>query len=363
MNTTVKKLKIHQLFCITLMFNISSVLVFRGFINSKTRLWLSVLIAGLIFNLIYIVFIKLFDGVNYDNFFSLTEDVCGKITGKVLGALLSIYAIFIATRVLNSASSLIVNVSLDKTPQILIISLIGAVSVFAIISGLGVFGKFSVISFVLISIFIAVTFLIGFDNIEWKNLFNKESVRFNDYASDITSYFAYPFAENIILIYLLPKTEKRSKRGRALIFGSVIGSLAISLISAFCLGVLGLPMFETQYYSFYSSVSVINFGELISRLEIIISVVLVLSLIIKYAVCLNFAVGYIKRFSIIKREKTVYYSLLILTSAIAALLGSRNYSLIKIFDTYKLWSWIFHLVIPIIIIVFIVVKRKKDMTH
>ena len=359
MNTTAEKLKPCQLFCITLMFNISSVLVFRGFIKSKTKFWICILMAGVVYNIFFALIIKLLKHREEYCVFSFIENLCGIKTGKIIGGLMCLYSVLVAIRVINSASSLVVNVSLDKTPQIIIITLIGLVSIYAIMSGLDVFGKFSVISFVLISIFLVLSFIIGFDNIEWSYAFAKTDLNIIDILSDISSCFAYPFGEGIILLCMLFETENQGKSRKTLSIASIISVSLLTLISLFCLSILGLPMLKTQYYTFYSTISVINFGELISRIEIIVSIILVLSLITKYAVCIFFSVSFIRRHFVKIKQNYIYWLLFILTSLVATFLGSRNYFLIKIFESYKLWVWVFQLIIPTVVGIYSFKKRKK----
>ena len=359
MKTTTDKIKPFHLFVITLLFNLSSVLVFRGYTESGNRFWIAILLAGLISVLFSFVYYYLALNNEGQTLFLILRNTFNKKIGVTIGIILSLYSLFVATRVIKGASSLITTVSLDKTPEIVIMGLIALVCVYAIIKGVNVFGRFSMISFYLTLIFLLFSFILGFKSVERNVVLAKSDFSTFDFINDLTSYFCFPFGENILLYNFINKTENLKKGRKSFILALISSVTLITLISIFSLSVLGLPVLKKQFYTFYSTISVINFGELISRMEIIVSIVVVLSLFVKYCVCLFFVNDFIKDITIRTKDKYVFPLLSGLTLFAASFFDKNNIAITKIFLSYKLWAPIIQVLIPVLIIVFLKIKSIR----
>lgn len=368
MKTATDSIAPFHLFCITVMYNLTSVLVFRGYTESKNKFWIAIFIAGISAVLCSFLFLYISNKYPGLSLFTVLKTLLGEKAGKIVGGVFALYALFVATRVIKSNSSLITTVSLDKTPEIYIMIMGAFICVYALISGLKVLGKFSMLSLLVTAGFLVLTFLISIKNIEKDFVVAKTEFDFVDFLSDITSYFCFPFAENVFLYDLINKTDNLKNGRKAVFWGLCTSVLIIGVLSLYCLSILGIPMLDRQYYTFYSMISVVNFGVLISRIEIIVSIVLVLSLIIKYAVCLYVAAGYIKSVTL-KGKSSLFYILLSSATIIAALFfGGNNEVMTKLFLTYKLWAPAFQLTIPVVITVITFIKslsfgKIKHRTH
>ncbi|MBQ5320473.1 MAG: endospore germination permease [Oscillospiraceae bacterium] len=355
-------LKPLHLICITTLFNTSSILVFRGFTESGNINWVTPIISAIA---VFICSISLFSVANKyqgKNIYEVIDTIFPRWLSLLLSIIYAGYAIYLLGRILKNTGILITNVALNKTPQFLLELFIIAICAYALWYGVSVFGRLSILSFVVTFFAVGITFIMSFSNIAPENFLPLIPNSFESVISDSFSFFAIPFAENILLYNIYSESQKPKKSLRYFAIGLSVATLVISAVSFLTLSVLGLGTLENLFYPFYTTVSVIKNGSFFSRMEVFISASLILNLLTKLCVCFYAALGFFNHFNVFKKKSICYFSVAILSMVVSLTLPSTNEEMKNNLEIYKMWAPFIQILIPITIIVGILIKKRLKTT-
>ncbi|WP_438431929.1 GerAB/ArcD/ProY family transporter [Gorillibacterium sp. sgz500922] len=206
----------------------------------------------------------------------------GKIAGKVAGFIYVILHIFLAALVVREYAEFIIGPFLDRTPMIVVIASVLAVSGYAVYKGIPVLARLSVFFGLPLVALTLFTIVLLYPVMETRNAL--PIMEFGPLASLSGSYVPQGWlAEFSLAAYLLPHLPQNSKPLKAL-FGSValvVGTLiAVNASSLFIFGVL------TKHLSFPFLVATrfISYANFFEHVEAAAMTVWVAALVIKLSV-------------------------------------------------------------------------------
>lgn len=271
---------------IVILFIIGSAVVLSPGGEARRDIWLATLFGfamALPMVLVYARLLALYPG---KDLFDVLHEVFGKILGKTISLIFVWYTFHIGTLVIRNFTEFIQIVSFPETPQLAMIAFIGVLCIWIIKAGMEVLGRWA--GFVLpgILVVLACVIVLSLTEAEFNNI---QPVLYNGLTPVLRNgfiIFSFPFAETVVFTLCFCSIKSKFNIYKVLLTGLAIGGLILLITSVRNVFVLGLGTASVVYFPSLSAVSLINMGDFLQRIEIVVSVTFLLAGIVKIGVCL-----------------------------------------------------------------------------
>lgn len=357
------KISPFQMFSLIFLFELGSAVVVGLGVQAKQDAWIAILIGMLGGMVLFCIYYCLFRQYPELPLTSYIPKVLGKIIGYPLAVVYILYFIYIASRILRDLGSLLVISTLTQTPLWVINFLVILIITYANYLGIEplartgeIFYFFLIFCLLLSSFFIFSSGLVKPENLlpllenGWKPVFTT--------AFPLT--FTFPFGEMIVFTILMPYLNRPHLNLKTGLSAMLISGLILSYTSAINIAVLGIHKIETSMFPLLETVSKVNLGDFIQRLDAIVISTLVIGCFFKITIFTYAAV--IGTADIFKKRKNpaIVYVVCLLTLA-ASLLNAENiqehiYIGLKIVPVYL------HLPlqagIPLLLLIVMLIRKK-----
>lgn len=267
-------------------FLIGTTLVVGSANRAQQDAWISILI-GIAISLpmcfVYSRLLKLFPG---KNLFDIVEEVFGSIVGKAITLIFIWYFFHLGALIIRNITEFIQIVSFTETPQFFVAIFIGLLVIYMVKSGIEVLGRWT--EFVLPIIIFIIILTIGLSAPEM-NFNHLKPVLYNGFKpvfQGAYALFTFPFAETVIFTVIFSSLEQQNKSFKVYSLSIIMSGVILLLVALRNILVLGAANINTLYFPSYSAVSIINIGDFLQRIEVVVSITLILSSIAKLSVCL-----------------------------------------------------------------------------
>jgi spore germination protein KB len=277
-------LKTSQLTPLTASFILGSTLLITmidGITSHDT--WM-VMIAGFViclpFVLIYAHLAKRFPG---KGLIEMNDIIFGKVIGKVVSIIYVAYFFLLLTFNINDAAGFYTGYVMPDMPDTVFMIIFTLVCAFAVQRGIAAIAKVSLIIAVFAIAVVVITTLLLIGNMDFSNLlplFDKPLMRYVQASQIIVEL---PLLEIVSLLMVMPLIKDNRKLTRSWVTGTAVGALlmlTIVLRNTLVLGgasnVLGDNSFE--------AIRLINIGEFLTRIELLIAINYTASFFIKISV-------------------------------------------------------------------------------
>ncbi|WP_432408981.1 GerAB/ArcD/ProY family transporter [Wukongibacter sp. M2B1] len=275
-----------QAISIMILFLSGSTSIFVTGLDAKKDLWISIIVA------IFMVFpmIAIFARLHYlfpnKDIFDIIEKCFGKFLGKGIIIIFTWYSFYWAADVLNNYGLFIESVSLTYTPRIVSILFLAFLCSWSMYIGIEVLGRCAkVLAIVaIISIFLTVILLIPQMNINNLRPLLGEGVK--PVIKGAYSVFTQPFVQTVAFTMAFSSFRRRKSSYKIYFMGLLLGAMVTLIISGTNLLIIGINEATTSFYPSYTTVSRMDIGDLLQRLEVIIAIVFVLGGFIKISILL-----------------------------------------------------------------------------
>jgi len=349
---------------IIILYWLGSILI-MGTTEAGKDLWIAIIIATIVAIPVLFIYSRLMKLYPGKDFFEISIDVFGKIGGKILILFYIEYALHLSALETNNYSEFFHIGILPETPKYVFAIMLVAICIFAAKMGLEVTGRCAEINifFVLLSI-IVITLL----SIPYFDFSNIKPVLYNGWKPVIGASFtlsSFPFAESVIFIYILSSLKQGESIYKVVYSALGVTSIVLIVVLTGIILVLGEYPAQMYYFPTQQSISIIDIGDFIQRLDIFSPLVYFLNYFIKITICLIFASkGFTKLFNIREYKKLVVplgffvfvFSLILYGSAMETFADAKY---------YKYYAFPFQFIFPIIILIVAEIKNlinKKNAT-
>jgi spore germination protein KB len=215
------------------------------------------------------------------------KEILGRWIGWPLGVLYVLFFIHGAARDLREGGELLVSSVLDQTPVIAVMALMIISIVYVLNKGIEVLARTGQIFIAVLIILAVITnFLLWASGIvEINRLLPVLGKGWGPVLkTTLTQTFEFPYEEVICFTMLLPYLNQQ-KRGIQAGFAAVLfSSVILSLSTAMNIAVLGTDMAGRATFPLLHTVSLINIGEIIQRLDVIVVLTLIIGVFFKVAI-------------------------------------------------------------------------------
>lgn len=343
------KISMHQAICMIILFLFgSSVLLGMG-IGPVGDSWVAIITAailGSIFSLVYARLISLFPE---QNFYDIAELVFGKIIGKLIIVLMMWYTIHLAALVLRNFSEFIQIVTLEETPQTVVMIAILVVTGYMVLSGIQTFGKWIMLAIIFVVMVFLFTVVLSIDEINISNFLPILTYDLTTLGSKTLKLFTFPFAETVIFLMLADSIKKSANPYKIYLYGLFLGTLLLAGTFLRNLIILGAPVLEKSYFPSYMTTRILSIAESFSRIEVTIFYNFLLGGISKISVCLFAAVkGAEKLFNLQKSWKSVCVITLVIL-LISKFQFNSFFEMLSFIDIYPYYAIFFQVIIPLFV--------------
>lgn len=231
----------------------------------------SILVLPLFFMIMFMV--KSFPG---KNLVEINQIVFGKVLGKIISCLYLFFFLSLTALNFKDMGDFIHLTIMFKTPLIVIILSLATVVLWAVKSGLNVGVKFNMLFSIMISTFIVLDTVLVYKFIDFKNLLPIFDIPVGKFVQGVHIIMTIPLAEIIIIMMIIPSVNAPYKIiKRNFFIGYAIGVISLLIVIFRGIFVLGdtLDLFAMPSYQ---TLKLINLGQAISRVEILLVLVLII---------------------------------------------------------------------------------------
>lgn len=292
-----------QALCLLTVFVISNVPTLTGYTSAGRNLWVSYIIAFAAVTPLYLIYVRLSSLFPGKSLYGMTECIFGKIAGKIISAVYVLFCLSISAMTVRSVSEFANVVSLDKTPQMLILVFCVAVCFYIASRGICPMAKFAALFLPVLLLIVFLFNVLSLNIYEYGNISPVKADNLPEILDCATVCFAFPAAESIIFLSASSYVKSEKKSGRKIyIWALVISFVTILFIVLNNIFVLGIPTMTKLYYPTYAAVSLIDIG-VVRQLEIVSSTLFFTAGIVKGSLALYLAYMGYKNIMSVKREK------------------------------------------------------------
>lgn len=246
-------------------------------------IWLISLTSFAVSWIFVFVFIKLTSMFSGSNLIEINSIVFGVYLGKVISALYLIFFVILTTANLRLLCDYVVGNYMVETPLI-VIALVFLISIaWAVHAGLEVLARIGVIFFVVVTVLMIFIFILSSSKMEITNFFPLFDISLIDFVRTnhiITTIF---FGESFLFMMVIPYVAQRDKMKRSILFGLIAGEISLILSAIMITGVLG-DIASLTNSPLNRVLRQVELGEVLSRMEFIVTGILMFSVFMRIAV-------------------------------------------------------------------------------
>jgi len=326
---------------------------------AKQDAWISVIIAiswSIILLIMYSRILSLYPG---KDLFDILQILMGKFIGKIISMLMIWFAFHLGSMVLRNLSEFTDILVFADTPVVVPMLFFTLLIIWSIKAGIEVLGRWSeffVWVIVLISLFITFLLIPEMDIDRIKPILNNGAVPL---LKGAFLSFSFPFGETVVFTMVFSNVSKAKNFNKTFILGLLLGGWLIFSATLRNLLVLGNETISRMYFPTAMEITLINLGSVIERTEITVVIAYLVCVFVKASICVFAVCNGISKVFGLNDYKFIAtpVSFLMLSFSFIIYKSTMEMSFWA-FNIYPYYSFIFEVIIPLIIFITAEVKRK-----
>ncbi len=348
-----------QAYLLMITFIMGTSLAFVSYSGSRQDTWISMLIALLLAIPIVLIYGSILNDHPDKDIFQILEHIFGKFFGKTIGAFYLFYFFHLGAICIRNMTEFIQVSSFSETPQYLSALFIGILAIYILKAGLEVIARVNKFIFPLLIFIIGITLIMVIPKAKPTNFLPILENGWSPVLKASFSKFTFPLGETVIFLAFLNTVEEKDKSSKIYLRGVFIGSIIIFTVIIRNILVLGFPSLSSAVFPSYDAVSLIDIGNFIRGVEIIISIVITIAGFIKLSICLLASSIGVARLFNFDDYKWVSAPLALLMMSFSFILYDSTMHMIEWIDIYKYYALVFQVILPILILIFGRLKKHK----
>lgn len=337
----------------------SSLVIGTGSIAGKDT-WLAIILAILFSFPMLMVYARVLFVFPEKDLFDILEIVFGEFFGKIISILYIWYAFHLGVMVLRNFGEFINTVALEETPMIIPIIVLAFLCIWGIKNGMEVLGRVGEVALIILIPLIFLTIGLLMPEVELNNIRPILSNGMNPVLKGAFSVFSFPFAETILFSFVFSGLKKKNSPYKVYTLGLLIGGMIIFATAINELLVLGVNEYTTTYFPAHSSVSRIDVGTFLQRLEIIVAISFLGSGFVKICICLLGACNGIAKVFNFHDYRFIVVPIGLLMINLSYFIYDSTMEMGEwAFTTYDYYAFFYQVILPVFIIIFAEFKKKR----
>lgn len=249
-----------------------------------TNAWIVTLIGICIGILLILLYSKLSNAYPKKTYVEMLKSILGKWMGNIL-SILFLFTIFIMTMAnLRGVGDFFTTQVLPETPIPAILILTTLTALYLLRNGIENIARTCEIFFPWTAFLLIMLLLLVIPEVRIENL-NPTFVKgLGPIIGTTYAYMGYSFNELIVFLMIIPFVNQHSAVKKNFLLGLVIGGITLSIITAFCLTVLGDDFTGRNLYPTYILGKKISIGEFLERIEVFVGISWVFTIFFKITI-------------------------------------------------------------------------------
>lgn len=339
-----------QGYAMIMMFLIGSAIVLSQGVQAKQDVWLAYIFAMVIavpVNLIYARLLAIFPGMDL---FDIVREIFGKVTGSIISLLYMWYAFHLGSLVMRNFSEFIQIISLQETPQYAIVAILGAFCIWYVKAGIEVMARWARFVSVIVLIVLMSIAALSLKEADFSNLQPFLYNGIQPVISSAYSIFSFPFGETIIFTMIFCKVKNKFNVYKVFLVGILLAAFILIIASIRNIIVLGMGTLDMLNFPSYAAVGLINIGNFLQRIEVVISVVFLLTGIVKIGVCLSAVCNGANKVFGLRGPQPIVAPICFLMMNLSCIIYSNTMEMLEwATKVYQYYAFPFQIILPILI--------------
>lgn len=348
-----------QGYLLIITFIMGTSLALTSYTESQQDTWISMLIAVVLATPILIVYGTILNDHPDLDIFQILDYIFGKIVGKIIGFLYTFYFFHVGAIALRNMTEFVQLSSFPDTPQYVTAIFIGILAIYFLKSGVEVMARVNKFIMPLMILLISITFIMVIPKAKVENLLPILGSGWSPVIKGSFSKFAFPLGETVIFLAFLNTLKEKNKASKIYLKGMYIGGIILIYAGIRNILVLGFPSLTSSVFPSYDAVSLIDIGDFIRGVEIILYVLITIAGFFKVSLCLlASSIGMARLFKFYD-YKWVAASLGLLMMSVSFILYDSTMHMVEWIYIYKYYAFPFQVILPIFILIFGKIKKFK----
>ena len=347
-----------QAYILIITFMIGTTSALSSYSESKQDTWIALLMTLVLVTPIVIIYGSILNNHTDKDLFQILEHIFGKIAGKIIGALYTFYFFHLGAICIRNMTEFIQVSSFPETPQYLTALFIGLLTIYILKSGLEVMARVNRFIFPFIAFILTITLLFVAPRAKPTNFLPMLE---NGWLPVIKHSFlisTFPFGETIVFMSFFNTIGEKKKASKIYLKGIYLGGLVLFSVIIRNILILGFPSLSSSTFPSFDAVSLINIGDFIRGIEVVIAIVITIAGFIKVAIC-SFAscIGIARLFGF-DDYKWVSAPLALLMVSLSFILYDSTMHMVEWVNIYQYYVIPFQLIFPVLILIFGGIKKR-----
>ena len=264
---------------------IQSSAILMGFVSSITKQdsWIVTIIGFILTLPIIWLYISLSAKFPGKSLIEINDIVFGKIAGKIFSVLYIFFFFSLSFLNSNIAEGFVISSLMPETPKIIISVFFVFLCCYAVRKGVETMTRCSTL-FIFIVCVVMITNAVVLINLlklsNFQPLFDLPLIK---YIQGTQIQIFLPFSEMIVFFMLFPDLKRPKDIKKPMFLGLIIGALTFFIIITRDIAILG-PMIAYMSYPAYDTVRLIDFGDVLTRMEFFYVALLIMLLFFKVSI-------------------------------------------------------------------------------
>jgi spore germination protein KB len=292
----VEKAKISpgQLFALLVLFNMGTAILRVLATSAEKDAWLTILLGGMGGLAIFSIYAALYHRFPRLQLTGYMKEIFGKRVGGALGLFYTLFFIHGAARDLREGGELVASSVMNQTPVFVLNVIMTAAIGYVLVQGIEVLARTGqIFLFILVILGIGSSILLVFSGvIELDRLLPVLGKGLGPVIeTTLKQTIQFPHEEAVCFTMILPFLNSSGAGLRAGFAAVATSSLILAYTTALNVAVLGIEISSRTIFPMLQTISLINIGEFIQRLDVIVVLTLIIGDFFKVAVFFYAAVA------------------------------------------------------------------------
>ncbi len=348
--------------CMSIMaaFILGSAIVLGVGSEAKKDAWIAILAAMLISVPVFTVYGRILSLFPEKGLYEILIIVFGKTFGKIMILPFMWFSFHLGALVIRNFTEFIMIVTLTKTPQYIVGIFLILLCIWAVKAGIEVIGRWTVI---VLPAMITAIFVITFLLIPLIELRNIKPIMYDGIKPILNaafSVFSFPFAETVLFMVVFCNLKKKENPYKIFFWSLLIGGGIIAMVALRSILTLGEANVSIFFFSTYASVRLINIGEFLQRIEVLVGIIFISGGFVKISICLYAASKGLSKVLSFQNYRQIVAPVGLLMMILSIIVYDNTTDMFDwAKDIYKYYALPFQIILPLIIWITAEIKMRK----
>lgn len=251
-------------------------------------IWIAYLLAAALAVLLWALLTRSFERRPYGSLFEMLSAAFGNVGGRVVTALLCVYAALSCTTSLALFGRFTQLTALSKTPQLLLPLLLLLLAAWGLKSGLEVVARGASMLFYFVIITFLYFVIFGVPLLDVRNITPVLADGILRPARSALSIFTNQFGDTLLLFAVYPSIRRAPNRRRTMICAMLCAGIFAAVIALITVLTIGGNQTGAEFFPVFTILSIRNIGGYIRHMEILTSIAMTFFVFIRATLCLYF---------------------------------------------------------------------------